>query len=191
MTGEFSIVLCGVGGQGILFATNILYQTALAQDLPVIGSETHGMAQRGGSVVSHVKIGPAESPLVRRGTCDFLFIFQAEETGRYLDFPREKGLCFINSGIHRAVPRVLLNAFEGKKVKAYSLAADKMALAMEAPLCANLILLGFASPSLPPFFSYKNLDTVVKKVSPRRLLKLNRKALRIGLESSQGALERI
>ncbi|RLB26959.1 MAG: indolepyruvate oxidoreductase, partial [Deltaproteobacteria bacterium] len=60
-----NIVLCGLGGQGILFMTRVLAQAALDRGLPVMGAETHGMAQRGGSVISHLRLGEVQSSLVR------------------------------------------------------------------------------------------------------------------------------
>ena len=62
-----NIVLCGLGGQGILFVTKVMAQTALNKGFDVMGAETHGMAQRGGSVISHLRIGRNQSSLVRTG----------------------------------------------------------------------------------------------------------------------------
>ena len=61
------LILSGVGGQGILFITRLLAETAIAKGLPVMTSETHGMAQRGGIVISHLKVGSFSSPLVQPG----------------------------------------------------------------------------------------------------------------------------
>ena len=60
-------VIVGVGGQGIVFASKVLGHIALKRGEPVVGSEVHGMSQRGGSVISHFKIGAYKSPLVRKG----------------------------------------------------------------------------------------------------------------------------
>ncbi|MBW1920143.1 MAG: 2-oxoacid:acceptor oxidoreductase family protein, partial [Deltaproteobacteria bacterium] len=66
------IVLCGLGGQGILFMTRVIAQAALDKGLNIMGAETHGMAQRGGSVVSHLRLGQAQGSLVRTGSAHFL-----------------------------------------------------------------------------------------------------------------------
>ena len=72
------IVISGVGGQGVLFVTRLLAEAAIARGLPVLTSETHGMAQRGGSVVSHLKVGDFSSPLIRSGgTIDRKYNFSA------------------------------------------------------------------------------------------------------------------
>src|SRR6266567_1527824 len=70
------LIISGVGGQGILFITRILAETAIAKGLPVLTSETHGMAQRGGIVISHLKIGEFSSPLVRPGHADGLIVLK-------------------------------------------------------------------------------------------------------------------
>ena len=75
-------VLAGVGGQGILFITRVLHDAVLREGRHVLVSETHGMAQRGGSVVSHLRVGTMQSPLVRAGTADGLLVF---ETGELLN----------------------------------------------------------------------------------------------------------
>jgi indolepyruvate ferredoxin oxidoreductase beta subunit len=72
------IAISGLGGQGVLFITRLLAETALTLDLPVMSSETHGMAVRGGAVVSHLKVGGFHSPLIRAGQADLAF-FLADE----------------------------------------------------------------------------------------------------------------
>ena len=79
-----NIALCGLGGQGILFMTKVLAQAAMDKGLNIIGAETHGMAQRGGSVISHLRIGDAESSLVRSGTANLLLALEENEGYRNL-----------------------------------------------------------------------------------------------------------
>src|SRR5512139_821047 len=64
------IVVSGIGGQGVLFVTRILAEAAIEKGLEVLTSETHGMAMRGGTVISHVKVGSFTSPLIRAGQAD-------------------------------------------------------------------------------------------------------------------------
>jgi indolepyruvate ferredoxin oxidoreductase beta subunit len=61
------LIISGLGGQGVLFITKLLAGAAMAEDLPVFTSETHGMAQRGGNVISYLKIGDFSGPLIRPG----------------------------------------------------------------------------------------------------------------------------
>ena len=76
---ETQIVLCGRGGQGVLFLTRLLDEVALSRGSHVISSETHGMAMRGGSVVSYIKIGNFNSPLIRAGQADILLALSESE----------------------------------------------------------------------------------------------------------------
>ena len=77
MNGQ-QLIISGVGGQGILFVTRLLAETAIAAGMPVLTSETHGMAQRGGIVISHLKVGEYTSPLVRPGQADGLLSLKGE-----------------------------------------------------------------------------------------------------------------
>ena len=87
-----SIVLAGVGGQGTILASKLLARAAMARGLQVRTAETIGMAQRGGSVVSHVRIGDgASSPLVGPGRADALIAFEPAEAARQLSYLRSGG----------------------------------------------------------------------------------------------------
>nr|NJM02148.1 hypothetical protein [Desulfobacula sp.] len=84
-------VLSGLGGQGILFMTKVFAAAALEKGYNVLGAETHGMAQRGGSVVSHLRVGEARSSLVRAGAADFLISMDESEAYRYLPYLKKAG----------------------------------------------------------------------------------------------------
>jgi len=89
-------IIVGIGGQGILFAGKVLGAVALEKKQRVTGSEVHGMAQRGGSVISHFKTGDFISPLVRAGEADVLLAFDQNEGIRNLHFLREGGAFVVN-----------------------------------------------------------------------------------------------
>ena len=92
-----SILLAGVGGQGILRASDILCLAFMATGLDVKKSEVHGMAQRGGCVTSHVRYGAkVYSPIARKGDVDILLSFEKLETLRYLDYLKADGVVIIN-----------------------------------------------------------------------------------------------
>lgn len=92
-----SILIAGVGGQGILRASDILCQAFMATGLDVKKSEVHGMAQRGGCVTSHVRYGSKVfSPIAKKGSVDILLSFEKLETLRYLDYLRADGIVMIN-----------------------------------------------------------------------------------------------
>ena len=135
------IILAGVGGQGILFASKLFSELGLRLGLRVLGSETHGMSQRGGSVVAHLKLGDFQSPLVREGRADILYCFEANETYRTLRFLKDGGLCFASfpdgEELH---PKVECRARErGMVLKTFD--ADARAMQIGGVLFANIVLI--------------------------------------------------
>ena len=91
------VFICGVGGQGILLASEILADMALAKGLDVKKSEVNGMAQRGGSVVSHVRYGEAVySPVIAEGEADVLASFEKMEALRWIQFVKPGGKIIVN-----------------------------------------------------------------------------------------------
>src|SRR5512139_20572 len=92
-----SLLLAGVGGQGILLASDIICKVMMEKGLDVKKSEVHGMAQRGGCVTSHVRYGQkVYSPLARKGDVQILLSFEKVETLRYLDFLNPNGIIIMN-----------------------------------------------------------------------------------------------
>jgi indolepyruvate ferredoxin oxidoreductase, beta subunit len=98
-----NILVCGVGGQGVLLFANIVSDLALIAGLDVKKSEVHGMAQRGGSVTSHIRYAPkVASPLIEEGTADIIVAFEMMEALRYIHFLRPEGKLIYDS--HRIDP---------------------------------------------------------------------------------------
>lgn len=150
----YSIVLAGVGGQGILFASRILFEAAMARGLKVMGAETHGMSQRGGSVVSHFKMGDQSSSMVIPGTADALVALERTEGLRNLDFLRPGGLYLVNAPDLSHLPAPVRAFFDGSGAVVRHFDADGMALAAGKPLTSNLYVMGYfsglpASPFTP------------------------------------------
>jgi indolepyruvate ferredoxin oxidoreductase beta subunit len=126
------LILCGRGGQGIVFLTRLMGQVLAAKGESVISSETHGMAVRGGSINSHLRIGHFLSPLVRQGHADFLLSLDAGETGNNRHYLKPDGIVIENAAIAPG---------EGvKRVDAARLARDLGRVQLE-----NVVLLGFAA----------------------------------------------
>lgn len=177
---NLQLILSGVGGQGILFSTRIFSALALEKGYNVIGSETHGMAQRGGSVISHLKIGDHSSPLVRKGTADILLAFDRDEAYRTLGFLKKGGLCFVNSPQEGFWDPDIKGYLEKSEIRAYSFPADKVALALGAPRSANLALIGYALnvPDVP--FTYEDIRETIVRVSPPRFRDVNLQAFDTG-----------
>ena len=98
MNRKTNILMVGVGGQGVLLASEILSDVMMNAGYDVKKSEVHGMAQRGGSVTSHVIFGDkVYSPIIRKGEADILFSFEILETMRYLDFLKKDAAILVNN----------------------------------------------------------------------------------------------
>lgn len=155
---EASIVLAGVGGQGTLIAGKLLGILSLKLGLDVKVSEVHGMSQRGGSVITYVKIGKeVHSPIIEEGTADFLLSFEEVESIRWANLLKKDGVMIINSQKIKSLP-VLLgqvkypegiyaslenSAIDDTKVIEF----DALALANEAGTAkaVNMVMLGALS----------------------------------------------
>ena len=129
------ILISGVGGQGVLFITGLLAEAAISKGLPVFTSETHGMAQRGGTVVSHFKVGDFSSPLIRPYKADGLLVFKDENIAQHGAFLKKGGWAVVNSDGDMPIE---------KNVAASGIDADTLAQKISNPKSVNLIVLGFA-----------------------------------------------
>ena len=183
MKGQF--LLAGMGGQGVLFATRVLAYSAVAEGNKVLGSETHGMAQRGGSVVSHLKVGDYESPMVRAGGADFLLSFESTETYRYLHMLRAGATAYVNSARRNFLDAEVAAALEASDIAVHTLDAFRIAKRLRAPLSANLVVVGFARASGPPGIGFEQFRETVRHMSPPRFAKKNVAAFDAGVEAWQ------
>ena len=129
------IIISGVGGQGVLFVTRLLAEAAINKGLPVFTSETHGMAQRGGTVLSHFKVGDFSSPLIRPLQADILVLLKAENLKQHGSFLKSSGW---------AVSNGTGNLENGSPTAVETIDADALAQEIEDPKAVNLIVLGFA-----------------------------------------------
>src|SRR5208337_2658444 len=96
MTGSYDILIVGIGGQGTILASNILGEACLIEGRHVKGAETHGMAQRGGSVESYIRIDGEFGPLIAPGQADLLISFDLLEALRYSHFLKKDGKIVVN-----------------------------------------------------------------------------------------------
>jgi indolepyruvate ferredoxin oxidoreductase beta subunit len=126
----------------VIFATRLIAQAAVRMGWPVIGSETHGMSQRGGSVVAHLKLAAAESPLIRRGTADLLLAFDHSEAVRALPFLRVGGVCVVNG--EPSLGYDLDGALAEASIEVHALPATSIALAHGSASLVNVVVIGFA-----------------------------------------------
>jgi indolepyruvate ferredoxin oxidoreductase beta subunit len=101
---KFDLLITGVGGQGVILASNIISEVALAAGYDVKKTDTLGMAQRGGSVVSHVRLGPeVYSPLIRAGEVDILVAFEKLEAARWSHYLSPGAIAIINNHALRPI----------------------------------------------------------------------------------------
>ncbi len=185
-----NILLVGVGGQGILLASEILSEAFMLAGFDVKKSEIHGMSQRGGSVVSHVRFGSEVfSPVVPEGEGDILFGFELLETYRYLPLLKP-GATVVANDYKIAPPSVLLGQAVypqalPEKIKTNFpdfLLVDGQGLALKAGdvRAANTVMLGAVSKRLQ--ISDAVWQQALEKMVPRKALEINLKAFAFGRE---------
>lgn len=183
-----NIVLVGVGGQGILLAAEILSETFMLAGFDVKKSEIHGMSQRGGSVVSHVRYGKEVfSPMVPEGEGDILFGFELMESYRYLPLLKPGGTVVVND-LCIAPPAVLVGQetypadmpLKIQELFPDCLLVDGQNLAIEAgnARAANTVLLGAVSKRLD--IEEKYWIEAIEKMVPKKALEVNLKAFQMG-----------
>jgi len=183
-----SIVLVGVGGQGILLASEILAQAAMLEGYEVKTNEVHGMAQRGGSVVAQVRYGPVVySPLVAKGSAQVLGALEQIEALRFADFLRPDGLAVVNA---QAIVPVSVSSgaarypadVEGRLQAAFPrlayIRAAEVAAALGNVQATNIVVLGAVSKGLDlPEKAW--LEAIAASVK-EKFLELNKKAFEKG-----------
>ncbi len=148
------IVICGVGGQGTVLASKILASAAMECGEVVHSAETIGMAQRGGSVTSHVRIGDhAYSPLVPHGSADMILAFEPAEAVRNLVYLKKNGLVIVNCVPTKPTTEALQETgYDGKKMLSYlkekcrviEVDADEVANVFGSVRYFNIMILGVA-----------------------------------------------
>ena len=152
---KYDIICCGVGGQGVLSVAALIAHASMREGLSVRQSEVHGMAQRGGAVMSHLRIAdhPVASDLIAKGTAHMILSMEPLEGLRYLDFLAPEGVLVTASEPFINIPNYPDHeALHGavRSVKGYRL-VDTQRLAKEAGLikATNIVLTGAASVYLP------------------------------------------
>jgi indolepyruvate ferredoxin oxidoreductase beta subunit len=177
-----NFVLSGLGGQGILFMTRVLAQSALRKGFKVLGAETHGMAQRGGSVVSHLRLGEAESSLVRAGTAQFLLALEENEAYRNIPFLATGARMYANAPPNPFPRREVRGYLEKRGILCRATDAGAIAREMGAPMSSNLALLGFFSAFKEGPLSPDELRETVEIISPDRFKEVNLKVFDAGFQ---------
>ncbi|MBW2205009.1 MAG: 2-oxoacid:acceptor oxidoreductase family protein [Deltaproteobacteria bacterium] len=159
---NINFVLSGLGGQGILFMTKLLARSAVNKGLKILVAETHGMAQRGGSVISHLRVGDVKGSVVRAGSAHILLALEENEAYRNIPYLADGGKLYANA------PKP---SFPREEVRPYL-----------EPMSANLALLGFFSAFQEGPISYDELKETIAQVSPDSFRKINLKVFDKGFE---------
>lgn len=182
------IILAGVGGQGILSIAAIVGAAAIEKGLYLKQSETHGMSQRGGAVVSHLRIAdrPIASDLIPQGVADVILSVEPMESLRYLPFLSEKGWVVTNSTMFNNIPDYpefeLIEKEIRKLPHSVLLDADTIARSLGNPRGSNMVILGAASPYLQLTRDeiVTGIELIFKRKGPE-VVRLNITAFEAGL----------
>ncbi len=186
------IILCGVGGQGILSIATIIGEAALNENLYIKQAEVHGMSQRGGDVQSNLRISsePIFSDLIGKGQADVIISMEPMEALRYLPFLNENGWIITSSTPFVNIPNYpemdIINADLAKVKNVIVLDIEKLAKDNGVPRSANVILLGAAQKALG--IEYDKLEAAIRRVFGRKgdaVVEANIKALALGREAQK------
>ncbi|MBF0117436.1 MAG: indolepyruvate oxidoreductase subunit beta [Desulfobacterales bacterium] len=188
MKQQGNILFCGVGGQGILLASEITAFVLIASGFDVKKSEVHGMAQRGGSVVAHLRYGEKVfSPLIDIASADIEVAFELLESVRYLPYLNTKSKVIVNTqkilppsvstGVEQ-YPDNLLDILKEKDLSVFPINAFDMAKEAGDMRAVNMVLVGALSKFIPVnedvFFN------IIEEKIPKKILEINRKAFIFG-----------
>jgi len=186
-----NFVLSGLGGQGILFMTKLLAQSALDKGHKIMVAETHGMAQRGGSVVSHLRIGNVAGSLVRAGSAQILLALEENEAYRNISFVARGGTLYVNAPQNAPVREEVRPYLDRMEMGCHFFPASETAMGLGAPRSANLALLGFFSAFQNGPVGHDDLRKTIDQVSPDRLREINLKVFDLGFERGSAEKERL
>ena len=183
------IILCGVGGQGILSIATIIGEAAMNENLYIKQAEVHGMSQRGGDVQSNLRISsqPIASDLIPHGGADVIISMEPMEALRYLPYLSPDGWVITSSApfvnIHNYPDIEQVKAELAQLPHVVMLDIEQMAKDYQVPRSANVILLGAAQHALG--IDYDKLEAAVRRVFARKgdaVVEANVKALALGRE---------
>jgi indolepyruvate ferredoxin oxidoreductase, beta subunit len=161
---NLEIVCAGIGGRGVLLASTILIEAAVKAGLGAMASDEYGMSQRGGSVVSLIKIGDFRSPLMGSENADILLAFEESEFYRNLRFLKIGGLAVINTN-NKQLPEVITGLLKSREVVSYLIDADSPAKQLGMIQASNMAVLGFFSRlAIGPYTTERIQETIGEKV---------------------------
>ncbi len=183
-----NIILCGVGGQGTILASRLIAAAAMSRDIPIKTAETIGMAQRGGSVFSHLRMGEgANSPMIAKGEADLIIGFEPGEAVRQLPFLKKGGAVVVSKRPVMPVSAMIgKSTYDPEQMIAYLqehtehltvVDADRAAEDLGSARTLNVVLLGAALRSGELGLEKEDLENAIKEKVPERFLEMNMKSL--------------
>ncbi len=180
---ELNVLIVGVGGQGTLLASRVLGKYALEEGHDVKLSEVHGMAQRGGSVMTYVRIGEKiASPVIDEGGADLILAFEKLEALRYLHYLKEGGTVLYSTQEIMPMPVVTGAAQYPAGIESVlgSAGIDALGLALEAgnAKAANAVMLGALCRRLG--FDREKFEAALLASIPQKTVEMNKKAFALG-----------
>ena len=186
------ILICGVGGQGTVLASRIIAAAAMEEGSPVHSAETIGMAQRGGSVTSHVRVGgEAYSPMIPFGAADMILAFEPGEAVRNLRYLRQGGVAVVNTAVTKPVTESLKDTgYDGREMTEYLkgkcacifVNAEEVCKPFGSTKFFNIIMLGVAAGSGHLGLSRETLLKQIGQYVPAKFLDANIRAFSAGIE---------
>ncbi len=193
---KLNIVIVGVGGQGALTTAYIIARSAMKAGLNVMTAETHGMAQRGGSVEAHVRIGDVKSPTVPIGSADVMIALEPSESLRYSKYLNENSIVILNDkpiipptvsvGVSR-YPSLeeIIESLKRITKRVYVVKASEIAEEIGNIRVTNVVVVGILLKLLKLPFNYEHVESVLKDIMSGDMLNLNLKALEAGFKLAQ------
>ena len=191
------IVVVGVGGQGVLFASKVISEAALLEGKNAVMSEVHGMAQRGGVVMCNICVGCIESSLVGDAEADIIFAFEPMEAYRALP-KANAGTRFVTS-TSKVVPvvvsigkqkypdiKAMFDEIKSITPKLTAVDADKLAVEAGSYVTANSVLLGALAGTAECPVSIEKMKEALKNTVPPKMLDVNMKAFELGYAAAKG-----
>ncbi len=183
-----NILLCGVGGQGTVLAARLIADAAMKKGIPVLSAETIGMAQRGGSVVSHVRFGePLFAPMIAQGESDLILGFEPGETVRMLPYLKEGGTVVVSDQAIQPVTATLsgsdynaasmIQYLNGQVEHLVVVDTQTACRELGSEKVLNMVLLGAAQRTGVLEFTMDELRASLKENVKSTFLELNYKAL--------------
>ncbi|MCX5811223.1 MAG: indolepyruvate oxidoreductase subunit beta [Proteobacteria bacterium] len=176
---KLEIVCAGIGGRGVLLASTILIEAAISAGHHALVSDEYGMSQRGGSVVSLVKIGNFKSPLIGKENADILISFEESEFYRNLGFLKKGGLAIVNTR-KDILPAEVDNMLSKRNITCLLVNADGAAAEQNMLQASNMALLGFFSYLAVEPYNVESIRETIRERTKGKFLEKNLEVFDLG-----------